>query len=123
MSQHELGDGAGIARQQLAMRPTGQAVMRRLNRLLGRNALLMRSRGSANTHQASDLRDLESGVAVQQKMTEQTRRIVILAAALLEGKRRLQQAALFGGQSIFSNLHLGKPLAQSAVRGGHDQYS
>ena len=60
---------------------------------------------------------------MKQKMTEQTCGIVILAAALLEGKRRLQQAALFGGQSIFSNLRLGKPLAQSAVRGGHDQYS
>jgi hypothetical protein len=34
VGQDELGDGAGIARQQFAMRPTGQAVVGGLDRLL-----------------------------------------------------------------------------------------
>ena len=65
MSQHELGEGAGIARQQFAVGPTGQAVVGGLDRLLGRDPLVVRGRGPADTDQASDLSDFESGSAVE----------------------------------------------------------
>jgi hypothetical protein len=89
MGRNELGDGAGVARQQLAVGPAGPAVVRRLNRLLGRAALLTRSRRPADADQASDLRDLEPRVAVEQEMAEQAVGVVIVAAALAEGKDRL----------------------------------
>jgi hypothetical protein len=54
MRQDELGDGAGIARQQLAVGPAGHAVVRCLNRLLGRDPLLMQSRGATDTDEAGD---------------------------------------------------------------------
>src|SRR5262249_39010993 len=123
MRQDEFGHGAGIARQQLAVGPPSHAVVRRLNGFLGRNALLMRGRRSADADQAGDLRDLESGVAVEQKMAEQTAGIIIVATALAESKGVLQQAALLGRQALFANLRLGNPLGKSAVRGNHEKTS
>ena len=121
MGQDKLGDGASVARQQLAVGPTGHAMLSSLNRFLGRDALLTRGRGPADPDQAGDLSDLESRVAMQQEMAEQSSRIVILAAMLPEGKRRLQQAALLGRQSLLDNLRLRKPLCKSTVRGAHKE--
>ena len=123
VGQDKLGDGAGIARQQFAVRPTGQTVVRGLDRLLGREALLVRGRGPADADQAGELSDFEPGVAVQQEMAEQTVGVVIVAAALPEGKGRLEQAALLGRQSPFNNRCLGKPGGVGAVRGGHESSS
>ena len=50
MGQDELGDAAGAAWQQLAVRPAGHAVIR-LNGHLGRDALLMRGRRPADADQ------------------------------------------------------------------------
>ena len=96
MGQDELGDGSRVARQQLAIRSPRHAMLRCLNRFLGRDALLMRGRGPAETDQAGDLGHFESRIAVQQEMAEQAVRIVILAATLPKRKRGPQQAALFG---------------------------
>src|SRR5207245_10246621 len=82
-----------------------------------------RGRRPADADQAGDLRDLESGVAVEQEMAEQTAGIIIVATALPEGKRVLQQAALLGRESVSGNLRLGKPLCKSAVRGNHEKSS
>ena len=100
MGQHEFGDRAGIAWQQLAVGPAGHAVVGCLDDLLGRDALLMGAGRPAEADQAGDLRDLESGVAVQQKMAEQPAGIIIAAAALPKGKGALQQAALRGGAAL-----------------------
>ena len=105
------------------MGPTRHAMLSSLNRFLGRDALLTRGRGPADTEQAGDLRDLESRVGVEQEMAEQPVRIVVLAAMLPEGKRTLQQTALLGRQSLFDNLRLRKPLCKSAVRGTHKKSS
>src|ERR1022692_570090 len=104
MGEDELRDGAGIAWQHFAVGPAGHAVVRRLNRLLGRNPLLVRSRGTTDTDQAGDLSNLESRVAVEQEMAEQMVGIIIVAAVFPESKRVLQQAALLGRQSLFDNL-------------------
>ena len=48
---------------------------------------------------------------------------VIVAAALSEGKGRLEQAALLGGQSVGGNLCLGEPECARVVRGGHERSS
>jgi hypothetical protein len=123
MGQDELGNGARIARQQLAVRSSGHAVVRRLNRLFGRDALLTGSRRPADADQAGDLSDLEFAVGVQQEMTEQTVGIIIVAAVFPEGKRSLQHAALLCRQPLFGNLRLGKPLCKSAVRDSHEESS
>ena len=62
-------------------------------------------------------------VAVEQEMAEQAAGIVIVAAALPEGKGRLEQAALLGRQSLFGNLCLGEPACAGRVRGGHEKSS
>ena len=82
-----------------------------LNRLLGRDTLLVRGGGSADADQAGDLGDLEPRVTVEQEMAEHAIGEVIVAAALAEAQGRLQQAALLGRQSLFGNLRLGKPLS------------
>ena len=120
MGEDELGDGASIARQHLAVRPAGHAVVRRLHRLLGREPLLPRGGGSADAEQAGDLGDLESRVAMQQEVAEQAVGIVIFAAVLPKSEGGLQQATLLGAQSVFGNLGLRKPLCKSAVRGRHE---
>jgi hypothetical protein len=123
MGEDELGDRAGIAWQQLAVGPAGHAVVGRLNRLLGRDALLVRGGRSADADQAGDLCDLEPGVAVQQEMAEQTAGVVIVAAVLPEGEGRLQQPALLGCQTFFDKLSFRKPLCTSTVRGVHERFS
>src|ERR1700732_1109705 len=105
------------------MRPAGQAVVGGLDRLLGRDPVLVRGRGPADADQASDLSDFESGIAVEEEMAEQPAGVVIVAAALPEGKGRLEQAALLGRKSLFGNLCLGEPTGASAVRGEHEESS
>ena len=56
-------------------------------------------------------------------MAEQAAGVVIVAAALPEGKGRLDQAALLGRESLFGNLCLGKPRCASVVRGDHEKSS
>jgi hypothetical protein len=123
VGEQELGDGAGIAWQQFAVRPTSQTVVRGLDRFLGRDALLVRSRGPADTDQPGKLSDFESGVAVQQEMAEQAVGVIIVAATLPEGKGRLEQAALLGCQSVGGNLCLEEPACARVVRGGHEKSS
>ncbi len=98
-------------------------MMRRLNRLLGRNALLMRSRGPADADQAGDLSDLESGAAVQQEMAEQARRVVIHANPLAEAKRSLQDCGLLDRQTICGNIGMGEPLIERAIPDRHSHTS
>jgi hypothetical protein len=123
VGQDKLGDGAGIAWQQFAMRPTGEAVVGSLDDLLGRDALLVRGGGPAEADEASDLSHFESGIAVQQEMAEQAAGIVIVAAALPEGKGRLEQAALLGRQSLLGNLCLGEPRGATTVPAEHEESS
>jgi hypothetical protein len=123
MGQDELGDGARLAGQEFAMRSSGQAVVSRLNGLLGGQPLLLGGRGSAEADQAGDLSNFEPRVAMQQEMAEQALRIVIAAAALAEGKGRLQQAALLGRQSIGNKRCLGEPLLERTVRRCHEESS
>jgi hypothetical protein len=117
------GDGAGEAGQQFARRPTGQAVVRCLDRFLGRPPLLLGSRGSAEADATGDLGDLESGRGVEQEMAEQTLGRVIGAAALPKGKSRLQDTALLDGQPVGRQLCLGEPWCEVAVRSGHGKSS
>jgi hypothetical protein len=56
-------------------------------------------------------------------MAEQTAGIIIVAPALPEDKRMLQQPALLDRQSVFGNLRLRKPLCKSPVRGSHEKSS
>src|ERR1019366_2561611 len=90
MGEDELGNGACIAWQHLAVGPAGHAVVRRLHRLLGREPLLPRGGGSADAEQAGDLGDLESRVAMQQEVAKQAVGIVIFAAVLTKSEGSLQ---------------------------------
>ena len=119
MGQEELGDGAGVARQELAVGPAGQAVVRGLNRLLGRDTLLVGGGGPADADQAGDLSDLEPRVAVEQEVAEQAVGVVIVAAALAEGKGRLQHAALCRRQALLGDVRLGEPLGKGVGGGDH----
>jgi len=56
----EAGDGAGEARQELAVRSALEAVVCLLDDLLGGEGLLLRGGGAADADKAGDLRDLNS---------------------------------------------------------------
>jgi len=84
VSVQELGDGSGEAGQELAMGSSAEAMMGGLDNLLGGETLLRRGGGAAESQQASDGRDGQAGVAVQQEMAEQPPGVVVVAAALPE---------------------------------------
>ena len=124
MGQDELGDGAGIAGQQFAVGPAGHAVVGRLDRLLGRDALLVRGRGPADADQAGDLRDLEPGVAVEQEMAEQAagdsnRRRSVAGRQRRPATSRVARPSVDRSAICAWESHC----AKSAVRGSHEKSS
>ncbi len=99
----ELGDRAGEARQELAVGASGEAMVGGLNDLLGRKALLGGGGGATEVEQARQLGHLESGLGVEQDMTEQTAGKVVVAALLEEAPGSLEDSPLGGGQGVVGN--------------------
>ena len=65
-----------------------------LNGLLGRESLLPRRRRAADRQQAGNIGHRKTGLAVQEEVAEQPRRIIIGADLLAEVKGRLQEGGL-----------------------------
>jgi hypothetical protein len=64
MGKEELGDRAGMARQQFSVRATTEMVVNLLANLLGGEFLMTKRRPEVNTDQACDLSDLQPHAAV-----------------------------------------------------------
>ena len=90
MSQDELGNGAGVAWQELAVGASVQALVGLLDGLFGGEALLPGSGGAAQAQETGDGSDLEAAAAVEQEVAEQARGVVIAALALEEVEGSLE---------------------------------
>ena len=121
--QEEPGDGAGEARQELAVRPSRQAAMGRLDDLLGGEALLGGGGGAAEAEQASDLSDLQAGAAVEQQVAEQARGVVVDAATLAKVKGGFEDVTLGGGQAVLGDAGSGEPVGEGGGIHGHRKSS
>ena len=117
--QEELDDGAGEARQELAVGSAVQAVVRLLDRFLGGQALLAGGRGTADADQAGDLGDLESRPGVEQEMAEQPGRVAVVAPGLAEMESGEQHAALVGCEPVLGDPGLSEPCGEVIGGDGH----
>lgn len=115
----EVGDGAGETWQEFAVGTSPQAVMGGLDHLLGGEALLSGGSGPAESEQTCDLSDRESNPAVEEEVAEESDGVIVVAAALQEGKGGVEHGALGGGQSGLGDGGVCQPTGE--VRGfcGH----
>ena len=68
MSEEELGDGAGMPRQQFSVRPTVHSMLNLLDDLRGGEIPVPERRAGTDAEQACDLGDLQSQVAAEQEV-------------------------------------------------------
>ena len=73
MGKEELGDRAGVAWQQFAVRTTAEVVVNLLANLLRGEFPMTKRRPGVDANQACDLSDLQSHAAVKQKVTGDAR--------------------------------------------------
>jgi len=109
MAEKEGGDGAGEPGQELACGSAVHAVMGLLDGLLGGELLLPGGVGSADAEQSGDLRHLEAGVAMEQEMTEQARRVVVTALPAAKAEDRSKQSGQLGSEPALWDVRLFQP--------------
>jgi hypothetical protein len=119
MGKEELGDRAGMARQQFSVRATTEMVVNLLANLLGGEFLMTKRRPEVNTDQACDLSDLQPHAAVKQEVTGDARRGVVPVAPLKELKRCVKNGTLFVAQAFRPNLCPVQPLFERLTFRGH----
>src|SRR5580692_9611512 len=109
MSDKESGDGAGVAWQEFAVGAAVHAVVSLANGGFGRHPLLLGGRGASDTDQAGDLCDFEATFTVEEEMTEQPHRVIVVAPLLAKAKDSLQQDIQLGRSPLRGNVSLFKP--------------
>jgi hypothetical protein len=116
----ELSDRAGKARQEFAVGAARKALVGGLDDLLRREALLGRGGRATEAKQSRQLRYFEPGLGVEEDMTEQAPRKVVVAALFEETKASLQDRPLGGGQGGVGNGAVLQPTGkvQSICRHG-----
>src|SRR5262249_49828542 len=119
VGQQELGDGAGVAGQELAVGAPGQAVVGRLDDLLGRPPLLVGGGGPADADQAGDLGDLEAAATVEQEVAEQAVGVVVVPLPAAEAEGALEQTQLLRGEAWLGEVRLCEPCSEAVRRGRH----
>jgi len=119
MGEEELGDRAGMPRQQFSVRATAEMVVNLLAHLLGGEFLMAKRRAGGNADQACDLSDRQSHAAVKQKVTGDARSGVVSVAPLKELKRCVKNGTLFVAQAFRPNLCPVQPLFECLTFRGH----
>jgi len=125
MSDQEMGDGPGIARQEFSVGAAGESVLNFTDDLPRGEVVLARGGGAGDAHESCHLGQLQAQLAVQEKMRGHTPTGIISASLLEKHKRRLQDGELLRRPLCPRNLRLVQPLFESfAIRGilGHGQY-
>src|SRR5262249_13159831 len=116
----EMGDGAGIAGQELAIRAAVHAVMGLLDGLLGGESLLTRSGGPADAEQSRDGSHLESAAAVEEKMAEESVAVVVGALVLSEAEGGLEECPLLEVEACSGQGGLLQPAVKGIGGGRHE---
>lgn len=109
MADEESSDGTGVAWQEFAVGAAVHAVVSLPNGGFGRHPLLFGGRGASDTDQTRDLCDFEAAFTVEEEMTEQSRRVIVVALLLAEAEDRLQQDFQLGRSTLRGNVSLFKP--------------
>jgi hypothetical protein len=120
MLVEEVSDGPGEAWQEFAVGPSAQAVLGSLDHLLGRESLLCGGGGAAELEQAGDVSYRKAGLTVEEKMTEQADRVIVVSAVLQEGKSRVQDGALGVGEAGLGDGGILQPTGEVRSFGDHD---
>jgi hypothetical protein len=119
MGEEEGDDRAGVAWEEFAVGAAIHAVMSLLDGLLGGEVLLPGSSGARDADEASDLGDLEAGMAVEKEMGEEVGGVIVGALLLLEVESGEEEAALVGGETMFGDLGLSQPGREGVGGGRH----
>jgi hypothetical protein len=115
----EVGHGTGEAWQQFAVGASTQAMMGGLDYPLGGEPLLCGSSSATEAEQAGDKSDRKSKLRVEEEMTEQANGVIVLTAALQEGKGGGEDGALRVGEVGLGNGGLGQPTGEVRNCCGH----
>jgi hypothetical protein len=112
VGEEELDDGAGVARQELAVGAAIHTVVGLLDSFLGGHPLLLGGSGPTDADQAGELGDLEAAAAMEQEMGEQAGGVRVGAPALAEVEGSEQGTALVGREAVFGDVCLGQPCGE-----------
>jgi hypothetical protein len=123
MVPEELGDRPGEAWQEFAIGSAGEASVGRLDDVLGGKSLVAGGGSPCEAGESRDLGDLESTVAVKQKMAEKASRKVIGALLLSEAKEGVEQGVDRGGEPRCRKVGLGQPVLEGERVVGHEGLS
>jgi hypothetical protein len=121
--EQEVGDGAGIAGQKLAMGTSGESLMGSLDNRFGGESLLGGGGCPADAEQASDGGDFQSAVAVEQEMAEESDGVVVASAVLEEGEGGLEELALVGCDLGVVDVSVGEPVVEGESIRDHGRVS
>ena len=120
MGNQKLGDRSSVPGQEPPVGSPRHAMVRRLDNFLRGEPLLLRRRRTTNVYQAGYLGDLQSHLTMQQKMTQQTNRVVVAAASLQKVKSGLQHRDLLRCELSPRDLRVPQPLIVGQTIRGHD---
>lgn len=94
MPEEELGDGAGMSRQELPVRAASIMMLNLLNHLLGREFSMAGRRPGADSDQACDLSHLQPQAAKKQEVAGDPRTGIVPVTVLEELKCCLEDGPL-----------------------------
>jgi hypothetical protein len=119
MLVQKVSDGSSEAWQELAVGTATQTVVSGLDDLLGRESLLRRGSGAAESEESCDLSHGESELAMQEKVAEETAGVVIATTALQKSQGGLQDGKLGSRQGGLRDGCLFQPARELRSYCGH----
>jgi len=119
MGEEELGDGAGMPRQQFSVRPTVHSMLNLLDDLRGGEIPVPERRAGTDADQACDLGDLQPQVAPEQEVADDPHTGVIPVPLLEELKGSLKHILLRIVQLFRRDLRGLQPLLERLTFRSH----
>lgn len=119
MSEEELGDGAGMPRQQFSVRPTVHSMLNLLDDLRGGEIPVPERRAGTDAEQACDLGDLQSQVAAEQEVANDPHTGIIPLTLPEKPKGGLQNVCLLIAQPFRRDLRDLQPLLERLTFRSH----
>ena len=110
MGKEKLGDGAGMAGQELPVRAAVEAMLNLVDHLPGGELPMAERRPAADTDQACDLSHLQTHIAAEQEKTSDSRTGIVPVARLKELKRCMEDGPLLIAQLFGRDLCPTQPL-------------
>jgi hypothetical protein len=119
MGKEELGDRAGMARQEFPVGATAEVVVNLLANLLRREILMAKCRPRADADQTCHLGYVQSHAAMKQEVTGDPRSGVVPVGLLKKLKGCVKNGSLLIAQPFRTNLRPVQPLFERLTFRGH----